>query len=137
MNFMQRLMGTIYRFMYGRYGYDRLNTALLLAGICTNLLSYLPYLGILGLASAALPAWALFRTLSRNIPARSRELDTYLRLLGKAKTFWNLRRKMWRERHTHRYFHCQHCRAMLRVPKGRGVVDVGCPRCGGKTKKKT
>lgn len=137
MNFMQRVIDALYRFMYGRYGYDELNTVLLIAGVILSVLSYLPYLGILSLLSMAVMVWALFRSLSRNMAGRRREFEKYLQIKGKVKTFFNLRRRMWRERKTHRYFHCKYCRAMLRVPKGRGVVDVGCPRCKGRTTKKT
>lgn len=137
MNFMQRMMDALYRFMYGRYGYDELNTVLLVTGVLMSVLAYIPYLGILSLLSTVVLFLALFRSFSRNIAARRREFDKYLRIKGKVKTFFGLRRKMWSERNTHRYFRCKHCHAMLRVPKGRGVVDVGCPRCKGRTTKRT
>lgn len=137
MNFMRRVMDAVYRFMYGRYGYDQLNTVLLVAGLIMSVLAYIPYLDVFWLLSTAVLFWAVFRAFSRNHAARRRELDKFLKMKGKIKTFFTLCRKMWRERKTHRYFHCKHCRAMLRVPKGRGVVDVGCPRCKGKTTKKT
>ena len=137
MRFMQKLTDAMYRFMYGRYGYDTLNIVLLVAGMVLSVLSWFPYLGICWLLSMACMFFALFRTFSRNIPKRRRELDRLLNSKNKMKTFFKLRGKIWRERKTHTYFHCKHCRAMLRVPKGRGEVEVGCPRCKGRTKKKT
>ena len=137
MRFWYRCIDAIRRFMYGRYGNDRLNWVLFWVALSLNVLSYVRYLWFLSFVSLAIFGWMFFRTLSRNIYARRRENDAFLSVWKRVKTFFNLRRKMWRERKTHCYFHCKYCHAVLRVPKGRGVVDVGCPRCKGKTKKKT
>lgn len=137
MRFLQRLSDALARFMYGRYGYDKFNIVLLVAGLVLGLLANLPFCNVLSLASTGLLIWALFRALSRNITARGAELDKYLRFERKWKGFFSLRRRMWRERQTHKYFHCKYCRAMLRVPRGRGKVDVRCPRCNGITKTKS
>lgn len=137
MNFWYRCMEKLRRFMYGRYGNDRLNWVLFAVALVVNVFSYVRYLWFLSFVSLAIFGWMLFRGLSRNIPARQRENDALMRFWGKVKTFFNLRRKMWRERKTHKYFRCRHCGAMLRVPKGRGKVSVGCPRCKGRTDKKT
>ena len=125
------------RFMYGRYGYDRLGVVLMITALVLSVVSMFPYLGMLWILSTVLMFWELFRVFSKNIAARRRENDRLLKITNGVKTFFRLRRRMWRERKTHRYFHCKYCRAMLRVPKGKGVVEVGCPRCQGKTKKKT
>ena len=125
------------RWMYGRYGNDELGRFLLLAAIVLAVLSYLPYLQVLSLLALAVLAWSNFRCFSKNIPRRRAELDRFLRVKNKWKTALSLRRRMWRERKTHRYVKCKHCRAVLRVPRGRGKVQVGCPRCKGDTSVKT
>ena len=30
----------------------------------------------------------------------------------------------------HKYFVCKNCHKMVRVPKGKGKIEVTCPRCG-------
>ena len=81
--------------------------------------------------------WSLWRTLSKNIPARLREREKYIALSGNVRTKCRLYKRMWSERKTHRYFKCQQCGAVIRIPKGRGEVDVGCPRCHTRTKQKS
>lgn len=136
MRWTQRLAAAIYRFMYGRYGNDTLNHTLLISGVVLSVLSWLPYMGICSVLAMVLLFVALFRTFSRNIGKRRQEQQRFQQMTRGVKTFFTLRRKMWRERHTHRYFRCRYCRAVLRVKKGLGEVEVGCPRCKGKTKKK-
>lgn len=134
----QWLTERLYRFqmwMVGRYGNDELTRFLSIISIVLLVLSWLFY--PLYPVALGLMIWSLTRTFSKNIPARSRERDAYLRISGKARTKGRLLKRMWRERKTHRYFKCKQCRAVIRIPKGRGDLDVGCPRCGTRTVKHT
>jgi hypothetical protein len=85
----------------------------------------------------ALMIWSAFRTLSRNIAARQRERRAYLRLTAKPRAARALQKNKWRDRKTHCYFKCKQCRAVLRVPKHKGTIDVTCPKCHRVTVKKT
>ena len=116
-NFFARMASRLQRFMYGRYGSDELT------------------LFIMG--AALLLIWATFRSLSRNLAARRGERERYLRLISKPKKFFKLQKNKHRDRKTHKYFRCAHCRAILRVPRGKGKIDVTCPRCCKVTVKKT
>ena len=126
------------RFMYGRYGSDELNIALLIAAVAISLINsilslflrvsavytrivspilYLLMLGLLG--------FGLFRMLSRNIYARQKENRRF--------------RQLWqrlRDRNN-RYYRCPKCRQTVRVPKGKGKISIRCPKCGEKFIKKT
>lgn len=126
---LQTLALRLSRWMYGRYGTDELNRVLLIAGMVLALVSLLPFLWLLWPVGLGLMVWANIRTFSRNIPKRQAELQTYWRLKNRLKTAVNLRRRMWQDRRTHRFVKCRHCRAVLRIPRGRGTVEVGCPRC--------
>ena len=121
---MFRKIGDWFRnFMIGRYGSDKLNQALLIAGVVLmligallggrfvwaswcSLLSYLPLF------------WCIFRMYSRNIEARRRENAAFCGF------FQHLRDQ------EHRYFRCPRCRQMVRVPRGRGKINIRCPKCG-------
>ena len=91
----------------------------------------------LNTAAFVIMVWACWRSYSKNIPKRRQENDTFLRLVHKPKSWFGLQRNRWRDRKTHRYFHCSGCKAVLRVPKGRGMVEITCPKCGAVIRKKT
>jgi multisubunit Na+/H+ antiporter MnhG subunit len=125
--FIMKLADAGRRFMHGRYGTDKLNTAILVVGvICCVLAMLIPALGaILTLLSYVLMGWAIFRMLSRNTYQRYQENRKYLRFLERIKD---------RE---HKYFDCPRCRQPVRVPRGKGKISITCPKCGEKFIKKS
>ncbi len=125
--FMLKLVDATRRFMQGRYGTDKLNTAILIAGLLCCVLSMLiPAVGaLLTLLSYILMGWAIFRMLSRNNYKRYQENRKYLRFLERVKD---------RE---HKYFDCPRCRQPVRVPRGKGKISITCPKCGEKFVKKS
>ncbi len=134
---LRRMGERIARFMYGRYGDDTLNRVLLLVSLIFLLIGYIPHMWIFTIFSALLLAWTMFRCYSRNIAKRQRELQVWLRFWSRIGGFFALMRNRWRDRKTHRYFKCSKCKAVLRVPRGKGMIDVTCPRCATVTVKKT
>lgn len=123
--------------MYGRYGLDELSRTLsILALVCVVIgLFFKP--GIFAAVSLALYIFSCFRMYSRNIAKRRRELEAYYRVVNPVKSWFRLRRRMFAERKTHRYFQCGSCKASLRVPKGKGKIKIHCPKCGAEVVKKT
>ena len=136
-NFLSRMAMRAQRFMYGRYGSDELTICLMGAALLFFLLSGFRTLWFLYFVGALLLVLSTVRSLSRNLAARRRERERYLRLIAKPKSFFKLQKNKRRDRKTHVYFHCAHCRAVLRVPRGKGKLDVTCPRCHKVTVKKT
>ena len=128
-NFSARLGASFRHFMLGRYGTDKLNTAVLLAGLGACLLSMflrLPFLNLfLTLFSYVCMGWAIFRMLSRNTYKRYEENRKYLRFLEQLKD------------KEHKYYACPRCRQTVRVPKGKGKISITCPKCKEKFIKKT
>ena len=128
-NFLRRLQAGLRHFMLGRYGTDKLNMAILSAGVILSVLVMLisnPLLdGILTLIAYGLMIWAIFRMLSRNTYKRYQENRKYLRFLERIKD---------RE---HRYFDCPRCHQSVRVPRGKGKISITCPKCKEKFIKKT
>ena len=118
------------RFMMGRYGTDKMNTWILGTGLALCLISLfftgLPMVNwVLTLCSYGLMFWAIFRTLSRNTYKRYRENRRFLLILDRFKD---------RE---HRYFDCPKCRQPVRVPRGKGIIMITCPKCKERFQKKT
>ena len=128
-NFTARMGAGFRHFMLGRYGSDKLNTAVLLAGLVACLLSMflkLPILNLLlTLFSYVCMGWAIFRMLSRNTYKRDEENRKYLRFLEQLKD------------KQHKYYACPRCRQTVRVPKGKGKIAITCPKCKEKFIKRT
>lgn len=123
---MFRKLGDKFRqFMYGRYGSDKLNLCLLGVGVVLCLVSSFTRFYFLGLASYIPLVWAIVRMYSRNIPARQRENQQFLRFFQRIRDRQN------------RYFTCPRCRQTVRVPKGKGTIVIKCPTCGERFTKKT
>lgn len=117
--------------MYGRYGTDKLNTALLwtyavlvivymivFLFVEENPFVYICYLFV----SWFILGVVIFRTMSRNIAKRRAENQKFT-------GFFKLRKNKWRDRKTHVYRKCPSCKAVLRLPKAKGKHNVVCPKC--------
>lgn len=116
------------RFLYGRYGTDKLCIALLVTGLVLSLLGGI-FFWPLAILADALYVYALFRTFSRNIPARQREYRAFMRVWDPAAQWFRLQARKFRERKTYKYFRCPSCRQQLRAPRGRGKIEVTCQKC--------
>ncbi len=135
--FFQRFINSFRRFMYGRYGVDKLSMTLLITGIVLSLLSSFRFLAWLSLPALLIIFWAYFRCLSKKHDARRRELYAYQRLQTSVRDRVSLIRRIMRERKTHKHFRCKLCKTRLRVPKGKGKIEVTCPKCRARVIKKT
>lgn len=129
-NFFQRLM-------FGRYGVDSLNGALMALCLALVVLARLLRVGWLDLAALALLVLCYFRALSRNHAARRRENQKFYELTQPARKWFGGLRQRFRDRKTHRYYSCPSCGTTLRVPKGRGKINITCPKCRAQFIKKT
>lgn len=120
----------------GRYGGDKLGVALLLLSLVLLLssrFSGLVFLGILGYAPLI---YFVFRFLSGNFPKRYTELHTFMRVYGPIERFFAAIPAWLREIPARRedkkrncHFKCPSCGQKLRVPKGRGKLEITCPSC--------
>ena len=127
--FLAGLAFKLRRFMAGRYGTDRLNMTILMAGVIISLVGAFfqkPVINLLTTAAAyGLMIWAICRSLSRDTYKRYEENRRFLQFFDRLKD---------RE---HRYYDCPKCRQMVRVPRGKGKIAITCPRCREKFIRKT
>lgn len=134
---MGKFKNALYRFMYGRYGHDSLNSFLLVVSflilfsnlffIQNNILAIVAYLGIV---------YTTFRAYSRKIYKRRKENNQFLKIVNPIrKRFKNKKHSL--KDHDHRYYLCPACQQQVRVPKGRGKIEITCPKCKQKFTKKT
>ena len=120
--------------MAGRYGTDRLNRALNIAALVLLVLSLFLGRGGVGsllwaLALACL-LWGAVRTFSRNFSRRQRENAAYLGLTQNARERFRGARDRFQQRKEYRFFRCPSCRTWLRVPRGKGKLNITCRQCG-------
>lgn len=130
--------------MMGRYGVDQMNIGVLIFSmVCTFTASLTRWL-LLSILGTALLAYGVFRMFSRNVSARSKENQKFLVFWNKVKGIWykikgwfSGKKRRFSDRKTHCYFSCPKCKRKLRVPKGKGKIEISCPICGTKFIKKT
>lgn len=140
-NFFSNMRYRMQQWMTGRYGNDEFNRFLSVAAfvfliiscfgrLCTALsFFYIP--GIL------LLIYTIVRSLSRNFSARSKEREFYFKVKDHITGFFNLQRRRWIGRKLSRYYRCPKCRTIVRVPKGKGKIQITCPRCRSQFIKRT
>lgn len=134
MSLFQKLGNAWARFMYGRNRADQLGLFMLVIGILVNLASRFVKNAtislILSLLAGVIVAIVLFRIFSRNLYKRRSENAKFLnKVWWPIKRFFN-RAKTKNQDKEHKYFTCSKCRAVCRVPRGKGKIVITCPRCG-------
>lgn len=137
--FFDRLKFRIQRFMQGRNGNDSLNVLLLILAMILLILSCFEIMRYLSIAALVLLVLAVLRCLSKNLFARQKENGVYTRFIEWFPKKFKLLRNMWKDRKTHRYMKCPHCKSMIRIrkpPKGK-TITITCPGCRHSFDKKT
>ncbi len=134
----RKIGNALRRFMYGRYGSDQLNLTLLVTAVALSLLNSLlsvflyestaftrvvsPSLYLLMLVLLGL---SLARCFSRNIYKRQQENRRFRSFFTRLSD------------RQHRYFRCPGCKQRVRVPRGKGKLNIRCPKCGNRFLRKT
>ena len=129
-------MNFIQRFMYGRYGMDQLNIALLLVYLFLYLISGLFRSHALRLLSFLCLITVTVRFFSRRADQRREENVRFLNAVGPLLRRYNVN-KSRRQDKDHSYFKCPNCGQQLRVPKGKGKISITCRSCGASFEEKT
>ena len=118
------------RFMQGRYGADELSRFLTMAGLILIVVNLFFRSVLLSYLVLAILIYCYYRMFSRNYSRRYAENQKFLS--------WRRRLRLnpsgWkREMEQRRYYHiytCPGCRQKIRVPRGRGRIEIRCPKCG-------
>lgn len=123
----------IARFMIGRNGNDQLNLFLLVSSVV--LLVAGSFAGgiirsIFRLAALALLAFTYYRMLSKDVYKRREENGKYLQIRYRVFAKLKALKERWVQRKDYKFFQCPSCRAVLRVPRGRGKIKIVCRKCG-------
>lgn len=118
------------RFMSGRYGFDSLGKATLITALVMMILSSFFDSLILSLLSWILIFYTYFRLFSRNIYRRSAENQIYLAKTRRIRTWGATRKHRLEQRRIYHIYRCPSCRQKIRIPRGKGRIEIRCPKCG-------
>ena len=115
--------------MYGRCGADQLSTFTLWIALILWVVYLFTGWLVFYLLAVVLVALTFLRMFSRHLEKRRAENAKFLSIVRP------LRRRFaaWRCRvkdKDHRYFRCPNCKQQMRVPKGKGRIQVTCRNCG-------
>ena len=115
--------------MQGRYGNDQLNRFLMVLVMISLLISLFgvrPFY----LVGIAILVWSYSRMFSRNIYKRQAENSIYLRYEYKVRQKFAGWKKAAKQRKTHHIYKCPSCKQKIRIPRGKGKIEIRCPKCG-------
>lgn len=124
------------RFMWGRYGSDKLNQFLMIAALVFMVISLFGS-NLLYLFAFAIMVYAYFRMFSKNITKRSMENQWYLKQELKVRGFFQKIKRELKQRKEYHIYKCPSCGQKLRVPRGKGKIAVRCRKCGNEFIKKS
>ena len=129
------------RFMAGRYGNDQLNKAMTIASIVCLVLAMLFRAGkvstLLWLLGITLLALIYVRMLSKNHYRRIDENNKYMRVKYNVTSYFKVLKERWVQRKEYKFFTCPSCHTTLRVPRGKGKINIVCRKCGNSFRGKT
>lgn len=121
--------------MQGRYGVDDLSRftmgaalVLIILAMFANIFSRTAgsTLDILGVAAIV---YAYMRIFSRNIQQRYAENQKFLQMTSKFRFRFNKGKNLMKQRKTHHIYSCPGCGQKIRIPKGKGKIEIECPKC--------
>jgi LSD1 subclass zinc finger protein len=121
-------MNPLKDFFNGRYGGDYLNMFLNILALVLITISSFTRIGIFSTIGLALLFYGLFRVLSRNIEARYAENQRFVAIVRKLTAPFRMGFRQASDRE-HRYYTCPSCHQMIRVPRGKGAIEIRCPKC--------
>lgn len=119
----------ILNFMRGRYGVDKLSNTLIWIAFALMILNLLVRKDIFYFLGMFCLIYAYFRMFSRNISKRSRENEWYLNKTYGIRMGFLKERDRAKIRKTHHIYKCPECGQKVKVPRGRGKIEVTCPKC--------
>ena len=140
------------QFMYGRYGMDQLNRFLSTVALIVLVVSIFVRRPIVEIIALALLFWCYYRMFSKNIAKRAAENQKYMNFRYRAVCFFKKGRNgnsasfaqkqaKWKahqeQKKIYRFYSCPNCSQKVRVPKGKGRIQLICRKCGNRFERKS
>lgn len=121
------------RFMQGRYGADKFSQFITIVALVLLVINIFLRVPVIGFICLALLVYTYFRMFSKNISARYKENQKYMQITG------GIRQKFKNVGQLGKYhiYKCPSCSQKIRIPRGKGKIEVTCPKCRTKFVKKS
>ena len=114
--------------MQGRYGSDQFGR-FFMAMVMVCLVLSLFGLKFFYVAGIAVLVYSYFRIFSKNLYKRRAENTAYLKYEYKVKQKFATWKRDMQQRKTHHIYRCPSCKQKIRVPRGKGRIEIRCPKC--------
>ena len=126
-----------YRFMQGRYGVDQFAKFTMGVALVSIVLAIFVNTGssagsLLDMLGLVAIVYTYFRIFSRNISKRAQENQKYLSATAKLRQRLNKEKNMMKQRKDYHIYTCPSCGQKVRIPRGKGKIEISCPKCHSK-----
>ena len=125
------------RFMYGRYGADQFSRFLITVSMIGFILSILTRWNLFYILALATLLYTYVRMFSKNREKRIAENQKYWQMTSKFRNGWASFKRDSAQRKTHHIYKCPTCGQKIRIPRGKGKIEVTCPKCSTRFIKKS
>lgn len=115
--------------MTGRYGTDQFSRFLLWVGLALAIVSLFWRKAIFSWILLAILIIVYYRMFSRDISRRYAENQKYLQMTAKARRIFYKKKNRIKQSKEYAFFKCPSCSQEVRVPKGKGKIEIDCPKC--------
>lgn len=120
------------RLMQGRYGTDHLNRFIIALSMTVLFVSIFTGWRLFYSIGLMLMVLSYFRLFSRNISNRYQENQKYLTIKNRFLSIFKRKGEHLKQRKSYRFFKCPSCKQKVRVPRGKGKIEISCPKCKAK-----
>jgi len=122
----------LYRFMRSRYGNDQLSSMLTWGGLIFMLLDCFLKIGIFYFIGFVLFVYGYIRIFSKQYDKRAAQNRWYMEHTAGIRNVFKRRKKQKEAGKDYKVFVCNKCQQMIRIPRGKGRIEIRCPKCGNK-----
>ncbi len=125
------------QFMQGRYGADQMGQMLSAVSMVFLIISLFSrnqawfLLAVIGIV------YNYFRMFSKNISKRYAENQKYLKMTAGIRGKLASWKSQLAQRKIYHIYRCPGCKQKIRVPRGRGKIEIRCPKCNTRFVKKS
>lgn len=120
------------RFMQGRYGADELSRALsvvVIVAFAASIFTKGTVSTIFNMFGWAAIIFAYMRMFSKNHRACWAQNQKYLSMKNQFLRYFHRQKSYASQRKTHHIYTCPGCGQKIRIPKGKGKIEIRCPKC--------
>ncbi|MDD3403901.1 MAG: hypothetical protein PHQ72_11160 [Hespellia sp.] len=118
------------RFMQGRYGVDSLSKVITTIGFIVLILGMFLKTNVMYWIGWVLVIYAYFRIFSKNVGKRAQENQLYLNKTYKLRCKFAAWKNQLAQSKNYHIYACPSCKQKIRIPRGKGKIEIRCPKCG-------